>query len=281
MSDDNETKGRCRREMTAAYRARGFKPNDSDEVIAAAIDRLAADVAEVKESVREITQCLITPAALELACDRHAAICERDAAIRERDESRAEVERLRSLLPPTAHLGVRNGPGEGSWSVFACKVVEERDEARAEVYRVKCSMTETSKDRDTAIRERDGARAEVEKLKNELYDREQELLSLRADTVERYTPPAAPRPAAPASGWLREEEKRCLPEVLDDLRRWGYAKSADVIEALISRAGSPPVVEVPAMGTPDSTTTREKQLALAYRAAMDKAGVPWKEVGRE
>jgi hypothetical protein len=49
----------------------------------------------------------------------------------------AEVERLRAILPPTAHSGVRNGPGEGSWSVFAEKVVDEREAARAEVERLR------------------------------------------------------------------------------------------------------------------------------------------------
>lgn len=47
----------------------------------------------------------------------------------------AEVERLRAMLPPTAHSGVRNGPGEGSWAVFAEKMMKERDEARAELDR--------------------------------------------------------------------------------------------------------------------------------------------------
>lgn len=34
-------------------------------------------------------------------------------------------------------MSVRNGPGEGSWSVFAEKVVAERDELRAEVRELK------------------------------------------------------------------------------------------------------------------------------------------------
>jgi len=71
----------------------------------------------------------------------------------ERDEARAEVERLKAMLPPTAHTGVRNGPGEGSWSVFAGKVVEERDEAQAEVQRL--------------IAERDEAQSESVRLKTE------------------------------------------------------------------------------------------------------------------
>lgn len=39
----------------------------------------------------------------------------------------AERNRLRQCLPPTAHTGILNGPGEGTWSAFALKVVEQRD----------------------------------------------------------------------------------------------------------------------------------------------------------
>lgn len=62
--------------------------------------------------------------------DAHAAW---GATMRELDEARAEAQRLRAMLPPAAHTGVRNGPGEGSWAVFAEKVVAERDEARAQL----------------------------------------------------------------------------------------------------------------------------------------------------
>lgn len=50
-----------------------------------------------------------------------------------------EVERLRGLLPPTAH-GLRNGPGEGTWSVYAGKLTEERDAAIAEVERLRAML---------------------------------------------------------------------------------------------------------------------------------------------
>jgi len=69
----------------------------------------------------------------------------------------AEVDRLRAMLPPTAHSGVRNGPGEGSWSVFSEKVVEERDSARAEVEKLS---------------------AEIERLKQEPELLRAELISL-------------------------------------------------------------------------------------------------------
>ena len=117
---------------------------------------------------------------------------------RERDEARAEVERLRALLPPSAHTGVRNGPGEGSWAVFAEKVVAERDELRhklageaAHIKSLEGLLVEATRERDDlkakleaelpamwrediaslneclerVERERDEARAEVEMLR--------------------------------------------------------------------------------------------------------------------
>ena len=99
-----------------------------------------------------------------------------------------------------------------------------------------------------AIRERDEARAEVERLKNELYDREQEILSLRADTVERYEPHAAPQPAAPPPGWLTEEERELLQSRLHALRVYlrslckpapgSVTREVEIIDALLARAGS-------------------------------------------
>ena len=71
----------------------------------------------------------------------------------------AEVERLKAMLPPTAHTGVRNGPGEGSWSVFAGKVMEERDEAQAEVKRLTQELEGRRATNQRVMAERDAARA--------------------------------------------------------------------------------------------------------------------------
>lgn len=60
------------------------------------------------------------------------------------DAERQTVRRLRAMLPPTAHSGVRNGPGEGSWSVFAEKVAEERDAARAEAEKLRAEVEQLS-----------------------------------------------------------------------------------------------------------------------------------------
>lgn len=68
--------------------------------------------------------------------DLSVADAARDTIIRQQEE----IEKLRAMLPPTAHSGVRNGPGEGSWSVFAEKVVEERDAARAEAEKLRAEI---------------------------------------------------------------------------------------------------------------------------------------------
>ena len=96
----------------------------------------------------------------------------------DRDAAQAEVERLKRMLPPTAHTGVRNGPGEGSWSVFAGKVVEERDEAREEVERLNAEVKRLTTERDEARAERDAEQRERERV--------QALLRLRGRELAEY-----------------------------------------------------------------------------------------------
>ncbi len=111
----------------------------------------------------------------------------------------------------------------------------------------------------------------------------------RADTVERQQP-AAPQPAAPPAGWLlTEEERKVIIWADSELSAIGHHRPPDKeqclrlsadLRRLVKRhdAGSPPVVEVPVISRRDVPMQNE---AFAYRDAMDKAGVPWKEVGRE
>jgi hypothetical protein len=65
---------------------------------------------------------------------------EREQLLARAEQAEREVERLKGLLPPTAHTGVRNGPGEGSWAVFAEKVTSERDEARAALTKAEAAL---------------------------------------------------------------------------------------------------------------------------------------------
>lgn len=37
-------------------------------------------------------------------------------------------------------MSVRNGPGEGTWSAFAEKMMQERDEAQANVVRLRAAL---------------------------------------------------------------------------------------------------------------------------------------------
>ena len=116
-----------------------------------------------------------------------------DRLTAERDEAQGEVERVKRMFPPTTHTGLRNGPGEGSWSVFAGTVVEERDEAREEVERLNAEVKRLKEqvgaltvaveqadeakahaeaaaaaeeaETDRVMVERDAAQAEVERLR--------------------------------------------------------------------------------------------------------------------
>jgi len=90
------------------------------------------------------------------------ALLEREHMQRERDEARDEVERLRALLPPAAHTGVRNGPGEGSWAVFAAKVVAERDEARTQLAALRHAVSHAIPSVRAIYRDDDGTIASVE-----------------------------------------------------------------------------------------------------------------------
>ena len=135
-------------------------------------------------------------------------------------------------------------------------------------------------------------RAEVARLKAELAARQADGNSPKTSDSS----PAAPQPAghgispkvadtqsagnaAPAPGWLTEEERRALSRAVhllfdDDCD----TPSPRTIQALLARAGSPPVVEVPELGFLGPMTGREQGIVLAYRDALDAAGVPWKEV---
>ena len=217
---ESEQMGRLRREITAAYESTRYKPSDSGMLVADAIDRLAADVAAVREAV----------------CDR------------------------------------------GGWPVGWLIEVHRLNQRRQE-----------------AIALADEARAEVERLRAELAARQAD--GNRQATLD--SSPAAPQPAAPPAGWLTQEERRILSahvQALRDQRRamerggqtlgysanpCGLKREADAIDALLARAGSPPVVEVPELGFLGPMTGREQGIVLAYRDALDAAGVKWKEAGRE
>jgi hypothetical protein len=78
-------------------------------------------------------------------------------------------------------VSVLDGPGEGTWSVFALKVVEQRDAAREEIVQLRSELEDAEIVLKDALshanaaaeglrRERDEARAENARLKNLLTE---------------------------------------------------------------------------------------------------------------
>ena len=138
--------------------------------------------------------------------------------------------------------------------------------------------------------------AKVERLRKELEQRQPAGNSPEIPDSS----PAAPQPAgqgispkvadtqsagnaAPAPGWLTDEERAEIKHLLLIQRHntgWTTERHAE-LDAIPARAGSPPVVEVPELGFLGPMTWREQGIVLAYRDALDAAGVKWKEVGRE
>lgn len=57
-------------------------------------------------------------------------------------------------------MSVLDGPGEGTWSVFAQRVVRERDDAREEIERCHDSLRNADATIQAAYRERDAYRSE-------------------------------------------------------------------------------------------------------------------------
>jgi hypothetical protein len=64
-------------------------------------------------------------------------------------------------------MSVLDGPGEGTWSVFALKVVEERDELRHKLAGEAAHIKSLEGLLVDAANERDALRAEVERLRYE------------------------------------------------------------------------------------------------------------------
>lgn len=69
-------------------------------------------------------------------------------------------------------MSIKDGPGEGTWSVFAQKVVEERDAAREEVARLRAEVAALRAERDDARAENAQLRQEYENLIGAAADRD-------------------------------------------------------------------------------------------------------------
>lgn len=257
---DSEARGRCRREVDSYVRL-----DSHHEAIADALDRLAADVAEVKEAVCDGS----------VAAERDRFLAGMASAIRERGEARKERdEAIRERDLAIEHVK---------------QAICHRDEALAEAQRI---QDEADDQEQTEKVKR--LNAEIEKIHRTLLNRTWERDETRAE-VERLKakleqqPPAAPQPAAPPPGWLTTEERGVIVCAASELSAIGHHRPLDkeqclrlsaALRSVVKRhdEGAPPVVEVPKMSDLSVAARVEAQ---CYRDALDKAGVAWKEVGRE
>lgn len=104
-------------------------------------------------------------------------------------------------------MSVLDGPGEGTWSVFAQKVVRERDDAREEVQRLRRFVDGCIADSNRLARERDKAESEAKTWKDYA-----ETIGLQAiiDASETYKVVVGERDLAEnALAKAREEIERC------------------------------------------------------------------------
>lgn len=127
--------------------------------------------AEIEKLLRERDQLRAECASMSAEFDLPPTIRPAEGEIRrmreEWKQARAEVERLRRLLSPdSGHAG--GGVGEGSWAVFAEKVVAERDAFREELSATQVALITSgemvAKHRDEIVAlqcERDDLRAEL------------------------------------------------------------------------------------------------------------------------
>lgn len=85
-------------------------------------------------------------------------------------------------------MSIKDGPGEGTWSVFAEKVVEERDAAREEVARLRAEAKRAD-DEATRLANSDLATTEqvIRALRAE-NERLRALLDEAEDIVRDYAP---------------------------------------------------------------------------------------------
>ena len=117
-------------------------------------------------------------------------------------------------------MSVLDGPGEGTWSVFAMKVVEERDEALARCGTLRELADQAAAEQGLAQRrmmeaqkERDEARAEVERL----HARIEHIAASHVESL-RLSVEAARREGAEAMRELAEANADVLQHKEERLR---------------------------------------------------------------
>lgn len=124
-------------------------------------------------------------------------------------------------------MSVLDGPGEGTWSVFAQRVVRERDDAREEIERCHDSLRNADATIQAAYRERDLARIQLSlamRERDELFEQVAALKSQLAFAQRAYDRALEQRDAAKAeveSMKARpvEAEYECLDEAWKKLEK--------------------------------------------------------------
>jgi len=116
-----------------------------------------------------------------------------------------EIDRLRKLVPPETERGP-GFVGQGSWSVFAEKVVEERDAAREQI--------------KYFIAQRQGLEAEV----NRLCDNIRSLCTEKEEAQERVKQHLEEKIELRDELSALCEEIRCLKEAFDDFKEESAAR---------------------------------------------------------
>lgn len=77
-------------------------------------------------------------------------------------------------------MSVLDGPGEGTWSVFAQKVVEERDQLRGEVEALKAQLECAQAFHGVAVKERDLARVQLSPAMRERDELFEQVAALKS-----------------------------------------------------------------------------------------------------
>jgi site-specific recombinase len=174
-------------------------------------------------------------------------------------------------------MSVLDGPGEGTWSVFAAKVVEERDELRAEVERLQRLLdhaTQTNPGTSTLVmlmNEASLARAERDLIKNH-YSAEAaaklraELASARAEVeMLRERLLEVERTPNGAGKWNAERVLREKAEARARRARLDFANACDVGRRQEARAAAAERERDEARADFDSLEDAAAKVVLAYR----------------
>lgn len=285
--------------------------------VADAIDRLAADVASIRAKVDDVSPDDVKHFVESEKAWVALVTEQRDAAIRERDEARAEVERLKAEMEqqsPAAPQPAAVGDAQAAMDrdrAFVQRHCAAQQAADAPSVAPQPAAPPagwlTEEERDVV----NGIASMIEQwFKMAWSDIDEKRCAVLRSIASRAAPqpaghgisPGLPETqlagnAVPPAGWLTDEERRVLQDHARSLREQRRSmeraqtlgssanpatikREADLIDDILARAGSPPVVEVPPVF--QRSSLGDKLVAMQQvKDAMDAAGVSWREVPRD